>query len=89
MPGLSDNLRTTYSADGAVVLDIARGRIFRFNPTGSRILRMIETGQGKSEIVSMLIREFSADPMAAESDTAEFLVALERHSLVQPSFGSR
>jgi Coenzyme PQQ synthesis protein D (PqqD) len=84
MPKLSRNLRTTYTADGAVVLDVARGRIFRFNPIGSQILSMLERGLEKGEIVSTLIREFSADALTAESDTGEFLTTLISHSLVEP-----
>lgn len=83
MPNLSDNLRTTYTADGAVVLDIAQGRIFRFNPTGSRILQMIESGRAQEEITSMLVREFSADAGVAELDTGEFLANLKSHSLLE------
>lgn len=83
MPKLSDNLRTTYTADGAVVLDIARGRIFRFNLTGSRILQMIESSRVQEEITSMLVRQFSADAMVAESDTGEFLANLKTHSLLE------
>lgn len=80
---LSDNLRTSYTADGAVVLDVAQGRIFRFNSTGSHILRMIESGQEEEEIVSALIREFSADALTAATDTGEFLAALHSHCLIE------
>ena len=83
MPRLSPDLRTTYTADGAVVLDIVRGRIFRFNPTGSRILQMLESGRTQEEITSMLVGEFSADVVAAESDTGEFLANLESYSLIE------
>jgi hypothetical protein len=80
---LSEHLRTTYTTDGAIVLDTARGRIFRFNPTGSRILHMVEAGAVNDEIVSALIREFSADPATAESDISKFLAVLEHHALVE------
>ncbi|MFP5227314.1 MAG: PqqD family protein [Acidobacteriota bacterium] len=81
---LPDNLRITHTADGAVVLDVTRGRIFRFNATGSLIFRMLQCGLGEKDIVSALVRQFAADMLTAESDTAEFLAALERHSLMQP-----
>jgi hypothetical protein len=84
MPRLSDNLRTTYTTDGAVILDIAEGRIFRFNLTGSRVLRMLEAGRARDEIISALIREFSADPTQAELDTGEFLAILQSNRLVEP-----
>ena len=83
MPKLSHNLRTNYAPDGAVVLDIVRGRIFRLNPTGSRILQMIESGRAEEEITSMLVREFSANAMVAASDIGEFLANLKSHSLLE------
>jgi hypothetical protein len=81
---LSPNVRSTHTADGAVLLDIQQGRIFSFNPTGSRILQMLRSGAEKEDIALMLVREFSADPETAETDTGEFLDMLRQNSLVEP-----
>ena len=83
MPRLSDNLRTTYTADGAVVLDIVRGRIFTFNQTGSRILQLVGSGMNSREISLTLVREFSAEPENADADTVEFLGLLHQHALLE------
>lgn len=80
---LSENLRTTRSADGAVLLDIRRGRIFRFNLTGSKILEMLRSGAEECDVVSMLVREFAADPVLAKSDTSAFLVSLRDNALLE------
>jgi hypothetical protein len=82
---LSPNARKTHNPDGAIVLDIRQGRMFTFNTTGSRILQMLEVGAEEKEIAPMLVREFSADPETAESDTAEFLDLLRQHALLKAS----
>jgi hypothetical protein len=80
---LSNSVRTTHNGDGAVVLDIHHGRMFTFNPTGSRILELINTGVEEREIALTLAREFFADPRMAEADVGEFLTLLRRHALVE------
>jgi hypothetical protein len=84
MPRLSDSVRTTHTGDGAVVLDISRGRMFTFNPTGSRILQLLNTGVEEKEIALTLVQEFSADPRTADADVGEFLTLLRQHALVGP-----
>ena len=84
MPRLSDSVRTTHTGDGAVVLDVSRGRMFTFNPTGSRILQLLNTGVEEKEIALRLVQEFSADPRIADADVSEFLTLLRQHALVEP-----
>jgi hypothetical protein len=84
MPLLADYIRSTHTPDGAVVLDVKRGRMFRFNPTGSRILELLRSGAVEPEIAAMLVREFSADPATAESDTNRFLTELRQYALLEP-----
>jgi hypothetical protein len=80
---LSDSARSTHTADGAVVLDVKRGRMFRFNATGSRILQLVQSGADENEIVQKLVREFSADPATAETDTETFIASLRKHALIE------
>ena len=79
---LAENVRSSQTPDGAIILDIRGGRMFTFNATGSRILRMLEAGTAKEEIVLRLIRECSADPATAESDAGDFLAVLQAHGLL-------
>jgi hypothetical protein len=80
---LADSVRKTHTPDGAVVLDVKHGRMFRFNSTGSRILQLLSSGTEEQEIAAMLVREFSADPVTAESDASTFLASLQRYALVE------
>jgi hypothetical protein len=84
MVRFSDGVRSTHSVDGAVILDVKRGQIFRLNLTGSRILQLLRSGAEEPEIACMLVREFSADPATAESDTNVFLTALRQNALIEP-----
>jgi hypothetical protein len=80
---LSSNVRSTHSADGAVVLDIRHGRMFRLNPTGSRILELLSSGANEKAIVCSLVEEFSADLATAEADTAAFIATLRENALLE------
>jgi hypothetical protein len=84
MPRLSDSVRTTYNGDGAVVLDIHRGRMFTFNATGSRILQLLNGGVEEKEIARTLVQEFSANPQIVDTDVSEFFTLLRQHALVEP-----
>jgi hypothetical protein len=57
--------------------------MFTFNHTGSRILQLLKAGAQEEEIAPMLVREFSADPVAAQADTAEFLELLQKQGLLE------
>jgi hypothetical protein len=80
---LSASVRSTHSADGAVVLDIRQGCMFRLNSTGSRIVELLSGGADEKAIVSSLVEEFSADHAAAAADTREFLTLLLEHALLE------
>jgi hypothetical protein len=47
-------------------------------------LQLLRSGAEESEIARMLVREFSADPATAESDTSVFLTALRQNALIEP-----
>ncbi len=79
---LSEHLRTARTGDGTVLLDIRHGQMFAINPTGSRIVELLQLGASETEIPSLLVREFSVDPTTAESDTAEFVQLLRQYALV-------
>jgi hypothetical protein len=80
---LAEYVRSTHSADGAVVLDVKRGRMFRFNSTGSRILQLLTAGMEENEIARTLAEEYSADLAMTEADTVEFLTTLREQTLIQ------
>ena len=79
---VSDNLRSTQSQDGGIVLDILHGQIFRLNFVGSRILELLKQDLTESEITDQLAKDFALDRSVAESDVREFLAVLQKHHLL-------
>jgi hypothetical protein len=83
-----EHVRATHGSDGAVVLDILHGQMFRLNFVGSMILELSKQGMGQPEIADQLVREFRIERTTAEADVREFLEALEKHHLVTSQKGN-
>ena len=83
-----EHVRATHGSDGAVVLDILHGQMFRLNLAGSMILELSKQGMGQPEITEQLVREFRIERTTAEADVREFLEALEKHHLVTSQKGN-
>jgi len=82
MHKVSDSIRSTHGQDGAIVLDIAQGKIYRLNRVGSRVLESLETGTNETDIADRISREFGVSYEDAESDTREFIQQLQRMGLL-------
>jgi hypothetical protein len=80
---LSDNVRSTHSQDGAIVLDVKQGQMFNINFVGSRILELLKNGSTESGIVDQISHEFSVSRELAENDVREFLQTLKKCHLVE------
>jgi hypothetical protein len=76
------NVRIAHGQDGATVLDIHRGQMFRLNYVGSRIIELLKEGFMEPEIADRLAREFGIERVVAEADLLEFLQTLEKHLLL-------
>ena len=83
-----EHVRATHGPDGATVLDILHGQMFRLNFAGSMILELSKQGMGQPEIAEQLMREFRIERTTAEADVREFLEALEKHHLVTSQNGN-
>jgi len=85
---IPEHVRTTHGTDGATILDIHHGQMFRLNFVGSMILELSKQGMGQPEIAEQLMREFRIERTTAEADVREFLEALEKHHLVTSQNGN-
>jgi hypothetical protein len=79
MKPLADTLKRVSNADGAIVMDLRRGTMFRLNPLGSRILDLLERGDPLPRIAEQISDEFAVALDVVEADLKEFLDSLERH----------
>ena len=80
---LSAQVRSTHNQDGAVVLDILHGQMFRANLVGSRILELLKQGRTAEQIADELSNEFGVARETARTDVQEFLAHLEKHQLLE------
>lgn len=80
---LSEQIRSTHDQDGAVLLDIRQGQMFRLNPVASRILELLKLGYPESRITDEISREFGADRETVKNDLGEFLAHLETYGLLE------
>lgn len=83
MTKLSGQVRSTHNQDGAVVLDILHGEMFRLNFVGSRILELLKQERTEEQIADQVSREFGAPREAVRTDLREFLAHLEKHHLIE------
>jgi hypothetical protein len=80
---VSDTVRSTHNQDGAIVLDIRKGQIFKANFVGSRILELLTSGSTESAIVEEISREFGVGRELAKTDVRQFLQTLKKCDLVE------
>ena len=80
---LSAQVRSTHNQDGAVVLDIRHGQMFRANFVGSRILELLNQGRTQAQIAEELTAEFGVPRETVKTDLREFLRYLEKHRLLE------
>jgi hypothetical protein len=80
---LSSNIRTQATADGGVILDLRRGKMFRINPTGATILNLLAHGSTEKQIVEEICHKFSAPAEVATTDVRAFLGSLADLQLLQ------
>jgi hypothetical protein len=79
---VADNVRSTHSQDGGIVLDILHGQMFHLNLVGSRILELLKHGSSEPQIVEQLVRDFGIDRATAEMDVREFIEMLQKYHLL-------
>jgi hypothetical protein len=80
---LSAQLRSTHNQDGAIVLDILHGEMFRLNFVGSRMLELLKQGFTNAQIADAISLEFGAARETVAADLREFLAHLEKHHLLE------
>ena len=82
---VSSHVRTTYTADGAALLDIDKGMFYSLNEVGARIWVTIETsstGITLESIVTALETHYQIPRQQLERDTAKCLENLQRVKLI-------
>ena len=82
---VSGSVRSTYTQDGAVLLDVKKGACYSMNVVAARVWTALERSQEGitlEDIVNALEEHFQVPRERLESDTAECLENLRRLGLV-------
>lgn len=82
MHKVSDFVRSTHGQDGAIVLDIQQGQMFKLNLVGSRILELLESGSSAEQIVDTVSAEFQVRSDRVDKDLTDFLKILTTNKLI-------
>jgi hypothetical protein len=82
MNPLANDIRRVSSADGAIVLHLRRGTMFRVNPMGSKILDLLAQGASLPRIAEQLSAEFGVALGLVQADIQDFMACLRRHGVV-------
>ena len=83
---VSDEVRSTHSQDGGIVLHIGQGKMYNLNPVGSRILELLKEGSSRLSIAGKIAAEFEIELNLAENDVWEFLQTLQKLQLIEDGF---
>lgn len=68
--------------DGAVLFDVASGRLLGANLTGALIWAQLQGGFDTPEILDTICREFDVAREIAEPELLQFIAALRDHRLL-------
>jgi len=83
---VSPDVRSTYSEDGAVLLDIRKGLCYSLNPVAARVWSTVEaspSGVDLRVLVDVMETHYKIPHGQLESDIDECLSKLENMGLVQ------
>ena len=83
MMRISENIRTSFTQDGAVLMDIQGGSMLTLNPIGSIIWQQLSDGRSPEQIAAHLASEFGIPREQASADVNEFLEQLEAQHLIE------
>ncbi len=83
---VSPDVRSTYSEDGAVLLDIRKGLCYSLNPVAARVWSTVEaspSGVDLRGLSDVMETHYKIPHEELERDINEYLLKLEQMGLVQ------
>jgi hypothetical protein len=82
-PNLVPSVRSVFSQDGAVLMEINQGMMYTSNPVGGRILELISQGVSEENVVATISRECDIAQDTVRKDLEGFVAQLRSYGLVQ------
>ncbi len=81
---ISNDVRSTQTQDGSILLNIHHGQMFCLNLVGSKILELLQRGYDETRIAEEISHAYGVAKGIASTDVREFVEALYRHHILQP-----
>lgn len=79
---IAAHVKSVVDADGAVLLDLKKGKYFSLNGIAAEIWGGIEAGLDHAAIEAHLARSYDAAPERLRADLESFMASLAREELV-------
>ena len=73
---LGSHLRATTDREGAILLDLVRGQVFRSNASGALVIDLLLRGSDQAEMARALADRFGLPADQASADVDSFLAVL-------------
>ncbi len=77
-----DDVRATYSEDGAILLSVRHGQMFSANRMGSAIFQLLKAGRDEAAIFAEISHKFGIGEEVVRSDLRDFVAALTKCHLL-------
>jgi hypothetical protein len=77
------HVRSVIDADGAVILDVVKGRYFSLNGVAVEVWTRLEAGMTLSDIELALVKEFPTSADVLAQDIRRFIERLRQNSLIE------
>ncbi len=78
------SVRSVFSQDGAVVMEIKQGLMYTSNPVGGRIFELLTQGHAPEQVVRIISLECDVEPDMVQRDLEGFLEQLGSYGLISP-----
>jgi len=81
-PRIQGHVQSVMDPDGAVLLDLKRGKYFSLNGVAAEIWTALEAGRTRSEIAVELAAAYGVPEARVSGDVDAFMARLEQERLV-------
>ena len=79
---IAPSVRSVFSQDGAVVMEIRQGMMYTSNPVGGRIFELLSQGHSADQVIGMISQECDVEQETVRRDLETFLEQLSSYGLI-------
>src|ERR1700744_4557029 len=79
---IAPSVRSVFSQDGAVLMEIKQGLMYTSNPVGGRILELLSQGNSADKVIESISRECDVEQETVRKDLEGFIEQLVSYGIV-------